>query len=460
MGNERAWIHLHSQGTQHPLYPLVKRRQGLTQTTAEPEQAVFEAADPIQLQTERGKPELLERAVQRRHSLLGQGAHKGQGQVKLLRRGPVQRAQGGLALCDPLLQPRRKFQGNEQARRQGPIGILFHHDPKSGPERSNMQILLAPMEGVVDSTLRALLSEIGGIDQCVTEFVRVCDRLLPPGVFYRLAPELRQGGRTSAGTRVVVQLLGSDPSALADNAARAVELGAPGIDLNFGCPAKTVNRSRGGAILLQEPETLFNILTAVRAALPLGIPLSAKMRLGYNDTALALENAQAIAQAGVNSLVVHARTRAEGYRPPAHWEWIARIREAVSVPVIANGEVWTPADYHRCRQVSGCADVMIGRGLVANPFLGLVIKGQAVEERCGWPGVLPLLIRFHGEVMSTLPPGHSQGRLKQWLNMLGWQFPEARALFMALRRERDPQLLHRGLLQARDQLDASSSVTG
>lgn len=241
---------------------------------------------------------------------------------------------------------------------------------------------------------------------------------------------------------------------------RAVELGAPGIDLNFGCPAKTVNKSRGGAILLQEPETLFHILTAVRAALPLEIPLSAKMRLGYNDTSLAVENAQAIAQAGVNSLVVHARTRAEGYRPPAHWEWIARIREAVSVPVTANGEVWTPADYHRCRQVSGCADVMIGRGLVANPFLGVLIKGQTLPERCGWSGVLPLLIRFHGEVTSTLPPRHSQGRLKQWLNMLGWQFPEARALFMALRRERDPQLLHRALQEARDQLESSLSLTG
>lgn len=204
-----------------------------------------------------------------------------------------------------------------------------------------MRILLAPMEGVVDCTLRALLTEVGGIDQCVTEFVRVTSSLLPPAVFYRLAPELRHQGRTASGTEVILQLLGSDPNALAENAARAVELGAPGIDLNFGCPAKTVNKSRGGAVLLDEPDTIHAILVAVRAAVPAQIPVSAKMRLGYQDKLLALENAQAIAAAGVQSLAVHARTKVEGYRPPAHWEWIARIREAVALPVIATARFGT-----------------------------------------------------------------------------------------------------------------------
>ncbi|MGZ3722706.1 MAG: tRNA-dihydrouridine synthase, partial [Bdellovibrionales bacterium] len=106
------------------------------------------------------------------------------------------------------------------------------------------------MEGVLDWTLRELLSSIGGVDRMVTEFVRVTDLLLPEHVFYRYCPELKQGGRTLAGTPVLVQLLGGQTGPLAENAARAVELGAPGIDLNFGCPAKTVNRHDGGATLL------------------------------------------------------------------------------------------------------------------------------------------------------------------------------------------------------------------
>ncbi|KEA63837.1 tRNA-dihydrouridine synthase C [Marinobacterium lacunae] len=304
-----------------------------------------------------------------------------------------------------------------------------------------MRIILAPMEGVVDYTMRELLTAVGGIDQCVTEFIRVSDRLLPPAVFRRLAPELGQQGITQAGTVVLLQLLGSDPQVVAENAARAVELGAPGIDLNFGCPAKTVNKSRGGAILLDEPELVGDIVAAVRRSVPSEIPVSAKMRLGYRDKSRALENAHAIESAGAQSLAVHARTKEEGYKPPAHWEWIARIREAVSVPVVANGEVWTPGDFERCRVISGCDDIMIGRGLVANPFLALAIKGQPLSMDDAWGAALVLLERFHRQVMENLSVRHVHGRLKQWVQMLGWHFPQARNLFVSLRTERDPERL-------------------
>ena len=106
-----------------------------------------------------------------------------------------------------------------------------------------MRLYLAPMEGVIDHTMRDLFTRQGGVDRCVTEFVRINNSLLPPRVFYRMCPELRSGGKTPSGTPVHVQLLGGQPEPMADNAARAVELGAPGIDINFGCPAKTVNRS-------------------------------------------------------------------------------------------------------------------------------------------------------------------------------------------------------------------------
>ncbi|HWV09110.1 MAG TPA: tRNA-dihydrouridine synthase family protein, partial [Pseudomonas sp.] len=200
-----------------------------------------------------------------------------------------------------------------------------------------MQIALAPMEGLVDEILRDVLTRIGGIDWCVTEFIRVSERVLPVGTYQKLAPELFSGARTAAGTPLRVQFLGSDPQCLADNAAFACTLGAPVIDLNFGCPAKTVNKSRGGAILLKEPELLPAIVREVRRTVPASIPVTAKMRLGFDHKDHALECAEALADGGAAQLVVHARTKVEGYKPPAHWEWVARVQEAVKVPVFANG---------------------------------------------------------------------------------------------------------------------------
>ena len=102
------------------------------------------------------------------------------------------------------------------------------------------------MEGLLDFVLRDILTRVGGVDRCVSEFIRVSDTLLPERVFTRVVPELLNGGRTFAGVPVRPQLLGSDPVCLAENAARAASISPFGIDLNFGCPAKTVNRHRGG----------------------------------------------------------------------------------------------------------------------------------------------------------------------------------------------------------------------
>ena len=102
------------------------------------------------------------------------------------------------------------------------------------------------MEGLLDHSLRDVITQVGGVDRCVSEFIRITDQLLPERVFTRIVPELLNGGRTAAGVPVRPQLLGSDPDCLADNAARLATLGPEGVDLNFGCPAKTVNRHRGG----------------------------------------------------------------------------------------------------------------------------------------------------------------------------------------------------------------------
>lgn len=304
-----------------------------------------------------------------------------------------------------------------------------------------MQIALAPMEGLVDDLLRDLLTRVGGIDWCVTEFIRVSDRLLPASHFHKLAPELAHGSRTAAGTPMRVQLLGSDPACLADNAALACELGAPVIDLNFGCPAKTVNKSRGGAVLLKEPELLHRIVSEVRRAVPAALPVTAKMRLGFETPDGALDCARALADGGARQVVVHARTKAQGYRPPAHWEWVARVQEALpGVQVFANGEIWSLEDWQRCRQVSGVEDVMLGRGLVSRPDLARQIlaarRGQPCEPM-GWDELLPLVREFWQRARARLAPRYAPGRLKQWLGMLTRNYPEAARLFERIRRESD-----------------------
>ncbi len=294
-----------------------------------------------------------------------------------------------------------------------------------------MQIVLAPMEGVVDHLMREMLTQIGGYDLCITEFIRIVDQRLPARVFHRICPELLQGGKTQAGTPVRVQLLGQEPNWLAENSVRAVELGSPGVDLNFGCPAKAVNKSRGGAVLLKETEQLYRIVKAVRDAVPAKYPVSAKIRLGYDDTSLTLANAAAICAAGASSLTVHARTKSDGYRPPAYWPWIARIKQHISTPIIANGEIWTAADALLCQQQSACQDIMLGRGALAMPNLAQAIKQQ--QAIMPWPRVLELLMHYSEFEIAGDKGKYYANRVKQWFSYLKLQYPQAALLFQQLR---------------------------
>ena len=305
------------------------------------------------------------------------------------------------------------------------------------------KIFLAPMDGLADSLLRDLLTRVGGYDGAVSEFLRVSGTPLPLRAFRRVCPELDNRSMTRSGTPVAVQLLGSHPERMAETAARLASLAPVGIDLNFGCPAPTVNRHGGGAMLLDDPELMQRIAEAVRRAVPPVIPVTAKMRLGVRDTVKTLECARALESGGVFSLVVHARTKTDAYRPPAYWEWIARVREAVAVPVIANGEIWSVADYNRCREVTGCSDVMVGRGAVADPLLARRIRGAQdgvcweAESNEDWQTVVPLVCEFWVRVQQRVTARHAPGRLKLWLNSLRRAYPQAEVLYQRLRTVND-----------------------
>lgn len=318
-----------------------------------------------------------------------------------------------------------------------------------------MTITLAPMEGVVDHLMRDMLTRIGGFDLCVTEFIRVVDQLLPPRVFQRLCPELAQHGKTPAGTPVRIQLLGQEPNWLAENAYRAVTLGSHGVDLNFGCPAKAVNKSRGGAVLLKQPEQLYQIVKAVRLAVPSQYSVSAKIRLGYDDTSLTIENAQAIAEAGASVLAVHARTKTDGYKPPAYWPWIAKIKQQVAIPLIANGEIWDRDSALLCQQQANCQDIMLGRGALAMPNLAQSIKHNT--PAMPWSEVLTLLMQYSEYEISGDKGKYYANRVKQWFSYLKLQYPEAATLFIQLRLQRKSSDILTTLQQALSQLKSNTS---
>ena len=334
------------------------------------------------------------------------------------------------------------------------------------PIQISPKLFLAPMEGVTDWVMRDLLTSLKftnqakfigqndlsptnpadclPIDQCVTEFLRVTDTLFPDSVFYKNCPELLTHSKTRSGTPVFIQLLGGQADPLAWNAQKAVQLGALGIDLNFGCPAKTVNRHDGGASLLKSTDRIFNIVKTVRSAVPKNTPVTVKIRLGFDDPSQCLENAAAIAEAGASWLTVHCRTKTDGYRPPAYWEWITKIKELTKIKIVANGEIWTQDDFKKCQDITNCTDFMIGRGALRNPFLFHEIKslsenksktvtGQNESHNYNHSESLKLVPGFYKACTAFKSESFAIARCKQWLNQLGQASESAKEIFDRLK---------------------------
>lgn len=285
------------------------------------------------------------------------------------------------------------------------------------------------MEGVTDWVMRDLLTSIGGIDHCVTEFLRVTERLHPYSVFEKNCPELKTGSRTRAGTPVFVQLLGGQAGPLAENAARAAEMGALGIDLNFGCPAKTVNRHDGGATLLKYTDRIYNIVKTVRAAVPAETPVTAKIRLGFDNPQSCLENAKAIEEAGATWLTVHCRTKTDGYKPPAFWEWIPKIKQTTKIRLITNGEIWNVDDFKKCQATANTEDYMIGRGAIRNPFIFSEIKSSFSEPIKREKPPRELVINFFEASTVHVNDHFAVARTKGWVKQLSFVHADLKPVF-------------------------------
>lgn len=300
-------------------------------------------------------------------------------------------------------------------------------------EAQKTALVLAPMEGVTDAPMRRWMSARGGFTHCVSEFVRVSQEVIPKRTFRAFVPELLQGSKTASGTPVQVQLLGGDPELLAESAKVACELGSPGVDLNFGCPAPTVNRHDGGATLLKYPDRIRSIVEAVRKAVPKDLPVSAKLRLGWDDPDQIWVNAVQAAEGGASWLTIHARTRMAGYQPPVFWEKIGKTQSLLgNLPVIANGDIWSWEDFNRCRDLTGARHFMMGRGALCDPDL---VRRIAHDLGIIWEAPLrlstpldpeswaPMLLQFIGVSKlewrdSGSPDAVILARCKQWIRMV------------------------------------------
>ena len=303
--------------------------------------------------------------------------------------------------------------------------------------------LLAPMEGLTDPLMRQILTQIATdlgrpYDWSVSEFIRVTQHVLPAHVFYKYVPELHHDAKTASGTPIHIQLLGSEAQLMAENAAYACELGAPAIDINFGCPAKTVNNHRGGSVLLDEPEVMYDIISAVRQAVPAHIPVSAKIRLGYTDTSKMDDIRSAIATSGADWLTIHARTKTQGYKPPAYWDKIQSFN-TLDIPVIANGEIWNAEHAQNCMTQSRTTHLMLGRGAVTRPDLIAQIDREHSQvlnntTTLVWQDLIAHQIKFlEGAAKSDVV---LVGRYKQWLAMLTKGYSEAKILWDSIKREK------------------------
>ena len=223
------------------------------------------------------------------------------------------------------------------------------------------RVLQAPLSGVTDKVFRRLVRRYAPTSMMYTEMVHaagVCQVATLPQIM-EVDPDEHP---------ISIQLFDSRPDFLADAARRAVAEGADTIDINMGCPVNKITRKGGGSSLLKDPALAVTIAQTVVAAVD--VPVTVKTRIGWDDDHInAVEFARQLEAAGVQMLTLHGRTRAQGYTGAARWEWITRVKAALSIPVIANGDIDSVAAAERCLALTQADGVMCSRGTLGDPFL-------------------------------------------------------------------------------------------
>jgi nifR3 family TIM-barrel protein len=282
-------------------------------------------------------------------------------------------------------------------------------------------LLLAPMEGVGDRCFRKAMASVGGFNEGVADFLRV-----PSNAHVQSLAKAYEA-KELAPIPLAVQLMGSDPELMATMAIEVERRGAPRIDLNCGCPSNTVTGRGAGSSLLKDPELLHQIAKAMVKAVT--VPVTIKMRSGYEDTSRFKENLFAAQESGICFITLHPRTKIDGYGPPARWDLIAEAKSILKIPLVGNGDILNVEDALKMLKETGCDALMIGRGSVINPFIFHHIQayfnGKAYRPR--WDDLKRYLETYITEIPSDSSPRLKINKMKQ---LMGFLFKASEELMM------------------------------
>jgi nifR3 family TIM-barrel protein len=225
----------------------------------------------------------------------------------------------------------------------------------------NSRVLQSPLSGVTDLVFRRLVRRYAPDSMMYTEMVSATE--------LHHVKQLPKIMEVDANERPIsIQLFDCRPDFLAEAAQKAVAEGADTIDINMGCPVNKITKKGGGSSLLRQPQLAEAIVREVVNAVD--VPVTVKTRIGWNDEEITiLDFAKRMQDAGAQMITVHARTRAQGYNGNARWEWISRVKEILSIPVIANGDIFSVESAVQCLQETGADGVMCSRGTLGYPFL-------------------------------------------------------------------------------------------
>ncbi len=274
-------------------------------------------------------------------------------------------------------------------------------------------LLLAPMEGVGDASFRKAIASIGGFDEAVRDFLRV------PSNAHVQSLSKAYDADEIAPIPLIAQIMGSDCELMAAMAQELTTRGAPRIDVNCGCPSNTVTGRGAGSSLLKNPTILYEVLAAVRRAV--FIPVTVKMRSGYEDISLFRENLLAAQESGVDYITLHPRTKVDGYGPPARWDLIAEAKSLLDIPVVGNGDILTVEDAINMLQNTGCDALMIGRGSLINPFIFHEIRTHYSHDESIY--TLEDIERYLTTYLASLHPDTpARTRVNKLKQLLGFLF--------------------------------------
>ncbi len=225
----------------------------------------------------------------------------------------------------------------------------------------NSRVFQSPLSGVTDMVFRRLVRNYAPESMLYTEMVNAT------GLHYvNQLPKIMEVDK--AETPISIQLFDCRPDFLAEAAQMAVEEGADTVDINMGCPVNKITKNGGGSSLLRQPEIAEAIVRSVVNAV--NVPVTVKTRIGWSENEInILEFAQRMEAAGAQMITVHGRTRAQGYNGPAKWDWITKVKSVLSIPVIANGDIFSVEAAIACLEQTGADGVMCSRGTMGYPFL-------------------------------------------------------------------------------------------